>query len=201
MPWTTPGTATAGEVLTASFWNTQVRDNLNDHETRILKAPQLVYANTISASSFTVDNVFTSTYANYQIVMSARGSAAEVLRMRMRVGGIASGAGYYMAGAVISYSAATVSGVSNNNSAYWDARFAHTDTGSATRCLSNIFLGEPAIAANTAITGTFNDSRTGGQSGSFGGFHNVATAYDGFEIYGPTGTLTGSIRVYGLPNS
>jgi hypothetical protein len=28
MPWTTPGTATAGEVLTASFWNTQVRDNM-----------------------------------------------------------------------------------------------------------------------------------------------------------------------------
>lgn len=27
MPWTTPGTATAGEVLPASFWNTQVRDN------------------------------------------------------------------------------------------------------------------------------------------------------------------------------
>jgi hypothetical protein len=29
MAWTTPGTATAGEVLTASFWNTNVRDNLN----------------------------------------------------------------------------------------------------------------------------------------------------------------------------
>jgi hypothetical protein len=27
MAWTTPGTATAGEVLTASFWNTNVRDN------------------------------------------------------------------------------------------------------------------------------------------------------------------------------
>lgn len=27
MAWTTPGTATAGEVLTAAFWNTQVRDN------------------------------------------------------------------------------------------------------------------------------------------------------------------------------
>lgn len=26
MAWTTPGTATAGDVLTASFWNTQVRD-------------------------------------------------------------------------------------------------------------------------------------------------------------------------------
>ena len=28
MAWTTPGTATAGDVLTASFWNTQVRDNM-----------------------------------------------------------------------------------------------------------------------------------------------------------------------------
>ena len=29
MAWTTPGTATAGEVLTAAFWNQNVRDNLN----------------------------------------------------------------------------------------------------------------------------------------------------------------------------
>jgi hypothetical protein len=28
MAWTTPGTATAGEVLTAAFWNEQVRDNI-----------------------------------------------------------------------------------------------------------------------------------------------------------------------------
>lgn len=27
MPWTTPGTATAGDVLTATRWNTEVRDN------------------------------------------------------------------------------------------------------------------------------------------------------------------------------
>jgi len=29
MAFTTPGTAVAGEVLTAAFWNTQVRDNIN----------------------------------------------------------------------------------------------------------------------------------------------------------------------------
>lgn len=29
MAWTTPGTAVAGEVLTASRWNTDVRDNTN----------------------------------------------------------------------------------------------------------------------------------------------------------------------------
>jgi hypothetical protein len=30
MAWTTPGTATAGEVLTAAFWNENVRDNSNE---------------------------------------------------------------------------------------------------------------------------------------------------------------------------
>jgi hypothetical protein len=29
MAWTTPGTAVAGDVLTAAFWNEQVRDNSN----------------------------------------------------------------------------------------------------------------------------------------------------------------------------
>jgi hypothetical protein len=29
MAWTTPGTAVAGDVLTAAFWNQQVRDNAN----------------------------------------------------------------------------------------------------------------------------------------------------------------------------
>ena len=30
MAWTTPGTATAGEVLTAAFWNAQVRDQMTE---------------------------------------------------------------------------------------------------------------------------------------------------------------------------
>lgn len=30
MPWTTPGTAVAGDVLTATRWNTDVRDNTSD---------------------------------------------------------------------------------------------------------------------------------------------------------------------------
>lgn len=29
MAWTTPGTATAGDVLTAAYWNVNVRDNMN----------------------------------------------------------------------------------------------------------------------------------------------------------------------------
>jgi len=29
MPWTTPATVVAGQLMTAAFWNTQVRDNLD----------------------------------------------------------------------------------------------------------------------------------------------------------------------------
>jgi hypothetical protein len=50
MAWTTPGTATAGEVLTAAFWNEQVRDNL-----------QAVYTNFASDSK--IDTQSTSVAA------------------------------------------------------------------------------------------------------------------------------------------
>ena len=30
MAWTTPGTAVAGDVLTAAFWNAQVRDQMTE---------------------------------------------------------------------------------------------------------------------------------------------------------------------------
>ena len=33
------------------------------------------------------------------------------------------------------------------------------------------------------------------------GSHSLATAYDGMTIYPPSGTITGSVRVYGYRNS
>ena len=47
MAWTTPGTATAGEVLTAAFWNTNVRDNQNMQAIgcRAYRSSNLTYTN------------------------------------------------------------------------------------------------------------------------------------------------------------
>lgn len=63
MAWTTPGTATAGSVLTASFLNTNVRDNTNALYASIQRlAYQTVTAN-YTASSTTVagaSNVFST---------------------------------------------------------------------------------------------------------------------------------------------
>ena len=60
MPWITPGTATAGEVLTAAFWNTNVRDNTSDVDERLraskTKSKQRTVAN---ANSFSNPTTFT----------------------------------------------------------------------------------------------------------------------------------------------
>jgi len=200
MAYVTPGTVAAGDVATAAAWNVLTNDVI-DLDTRILDAPILVYSNTITASSFTVDNVFTSTYANYMMRVSVFGSVAEVMKMRMRVGGVASASGYYMSGVLISYAASSVTGVNDTNAAFWSSRFLHSDTGAATRSVCSMDVFGPQIVCNTAVSGLFTDPRTNGSSGPFSGFHNSNASYDGFEITAPTGTLTGSIRVYGLPNS
>jgi hypothetical protein len=49
MAWTTPGTAVAGDVLTAAFWNSNVRDNSNF----LYKPPMARVGNTANISSYT----------------------------------------------------------------------------------------------------------------------------------------------------
>lgn len=55
MAWTTPGTATAGSVLTASFWNEQVRDNMV--ELAPFSAAWTSHAPTVTSSSGTFTSV------------------------------------------------------------------------------------------------------------------------------------------------
>jgi hypothetical protein len=49
MAFTTPGTAVAGDVLTAAFWNSNVRDNFNDHEIYVapFRSAQATYTPTL----------------------------------------------------------------------------------------------------------------------------------------------------------
>jgi hypothetical protein len=54
MAWTTPGTATAGEVLTAAFWNENVRDNSNALRNSIIRLG-FQTRGTGGADNYTVD--------------------------------------------------------------------------------------------------------------------------------------------------
>lgn len=78
MAWTTPGTAVAGDVLTASFWNSNVRDNLNDHESRFKSYGTAVTRTTNTTSTATTfasaSNIFAS-----NLTFTADGTSAYVV--------------------------------------------------------------------------------------------------------------------------
>ena len=75
MAWTTPGTAVAGEVLTAAFWNEQVRDNL----TELRKYQTQFKISRLTSGNLTLNNTsWTAISTGTDLVLSA--SAGDVIQ-------------------------------------------------------------------------------------------------------------------------
>jgi hypothetical protein len=146
------------------------------------------------ASSVSLNNVFSSTYDNYQIVIETTASAGAYLNFRLRVGGVdASGSNYDWGFAM----------TSNLGSAFQLAGSSATSANicrpSATnRSMTSFTICNPAIARPTVLSGTvsYNDGATVGIGGGMGAAHSLSTAYDGFTII-HSGTVTGTVSVYG----
>jgi len=151
--------------------------------------------NFTAQSSVSVDDVFSSNYDNYKIIVNAQtnGGSAQV-RMRLRVSGTdASGTNYNGSQTYMIYSSTTVNGgASSANSSFFLADFANGIKG-----ISEISLGLPNIAERTTYL--------------HNGFHppywfnggaeqNLSVAYTGFTIFPASLTITGSIYTYGVNN-
>ena len=156
----------------------------------------LVHINTTAfsaVSSVSVNDCFTSTFDVYLIVVTGISSpAATAANIRMRVGGSdATGA---------SYSRERLLGSGATASSSTDASATSLTAGVIFDTLSGINqiqISNPAITTNTSFL------ITGGRTGSAsitGGVHALATAYDGFSLIPASGTITGSVRVYGYNN-
>ena len=161
----------------------------------------LVHINTTTfsaVSSVSIDDVFTSDYANYSIVIEgATGSESLFVAVRMRAAGVdATGASDYKR----SWSVIT------DTSGGDDSSF--SSTGSSYGVLSSVPSGAsfanictfytPQIAQKTLMSSVLVTSQM--VQGTIGFAHNLSTSYDGLTIYPNTGNLTGTIRVYGYKN-
>ena len=159
--------------------------------------PGLVHLHTESfsaQSTVIIDDVFSSDYENYAIILRALGSTEYTGRIRLRASGTDdTTANAYVLQAVrgITTSATAFNTVNN----LWDAIF----YGDATAAVAQYQFYRPAVAATTFFTGSFF-GRTD-YTACVGGYHTQATAYDGFTLIASGGTFTGSIRVYGYRNS
>lgn len=156
----------------------------------------LVHINTTTfsaVSSVSLDNVFTSDYENYAIILRALGSVEYTGRGRLRAAGTDNTtANSYILQFVRGIS--TAASASNNVNNLWDSFF----YGDATAGVARYDFYRPNVAATTFFTGSFFARNDYVQS--VGGYHTQATSYDGITFIASTGTITGTISVYGYSN-
>jgi hypothetical protein len=195
MAFTTPGTAVAGEVLTAAFWNTNVRDN-----TEYLKAEAdavgLVLVNETSwtnQATVTINNVFTSAYLRYVLMFSNLCTSSDsTLFYRHAVGGTpADGSATYLQAGLNANSNSTLSATADSSTRFSLGRCRNDIPATSIMEVSN-----PAVADRTYVFHRHYDI-TSSFFFTWGGQHSVSTAYDGIRLFASAGNITGSVKIYG----
>lgn len=165
-------------------------------------SPGLIHINETtfsSSSAVSVDNVFSSTYTNYRIVVDGSLSASATggtIGLRLRVGGADnSGTNYFVVGLSMAASSGTFS-LENQTSAV--VGYAAYNTGNSNWGSMFIDITKPNAAEWTHFYSVSNGVNASNQNAylTVGAHHRVATAYDGFSLLFPAAT-TGAVRVYG----
>ena len=176
-------TFTTGEVLTAADTNTYLANS----------GLVLVKSQTIGSgvTSIAVTGAFSADYDNYKIVISG-GVSSIPTSLTLKLG--ASATGYYGALNYVTYSVGTISVAAVNNAVSWT----YAGSGTASNINASIDLLSPFAAKTTGLISFYTENATTGSTGSFNGFHNVATSYTDFTIGIGAGNATGgTITVYG----
>ena len=147
-----------------------------------------------TASSVTVDNVFTSSYTNYIVDINYTTSTTNLVNAKLRASGTSASTNYtyqQMQGFTATVSTTAYAAQTSIFVGYY---------GNTTQEATTIRIMGPQLAQDTQfiIAG-------GGLGGALVqniyGQHTTATAYDGLEILTSGGTMTGTYAIYGLAKS
>jgi hypothetical protein len=151
----------------------------------------LLFTNTFAlTSSLTIENIFTTAFANYKIVLDvtgATGSASTLFQLRTAAGVTASSA---YASSLVFWNGTIATGATRATSSFTSFATSAGDFVDAT-------LFAPV---GTGYTKWFAASAQNGLVGIDGGFLNQAVSFTGLVLSTP-GAIAGTIRIYGLRNS
>ena len=143
-----------------------------------------------AVSSFSFDNVFTSSYTNYLIKLIYITSTTSSINIKMRVGAVSASTNYNQNRL---YGQSSSAGNEVATSQTSGLLLIHSASGQGA---ANINIFQPFVAAKTVLIAedsasdaTYNDK--------INVTHTTATAYDGMEFLVASGTMTGSYTVYG----
>lgn len=148
-----------------------------------------------AVSTVTISNAFSSTYDNYEIIISGGVGSANT-SLGMTLGNTATG--YYLTNIYTRFSTGTVVGGAETNTASWSS----VGEVSTNNINSRITLLNPNLAKQTIFYATGAQDITTGYTENLRGYVANTTQYTAFTLAPFTGTLTGgTIRVYGYQNS
>lgn len=187
----------SGDVLTASDVNTYLTNGGLVYITQTLVSSG-------SATSISFNNVFSSTYDNYRILIDSYqpSIAARGLFMRMRVGGVdaTSADGYYAFRGI--YVDATSADVGQAAQTYMDTgNYNSANTIAINSGVYDVFNPYKADRTFINMSTMLYNSQLGARCGMME--WNTLTSYDGFTLYlSGTGNITTlRVRVYGYRNA
>jgi hypothetical protein len=155
----------------------------------------LTLINTTSFSavaSQSINDVFSATYNNYAIVVSAVFSNAGSINMRLRVAGSDNTTANSYVRQVVEANNTSVS-TSRATSTGWPLG----GFGTALVNLAIVDITNPFLASATGFFSRIERSLDSAVVHISAGTHNQTTSYTGFTIYPDAGTMTGSVSVYG----
>ena len=195
--------AVAGQVLSAAFWNSNVRDN-----TAFVKAEtdvvglKFISSTALSGVTTNISNVFSSTYDSYRVVISGISSATSTVRavsLRYRTSSDdTTGAYHWYETALYAVGTTSAGGAQSQTS----AKLTSTSTFGGGQIVFDVV--NPNAALVTTLTGSSFTYQA--DVGSFvyrtlGSVMNTSTQYTGFSVFGVTDALSGTVKVYGYRNS
>jgi hypothetical protein len=145
-----------------------------------------------AVSSVTVTDAFSATYDNYKIMIGGGNNAVGLGNIGLKLGATATG--YYAVYPRITYSAATVLALSDNNF----SEFSRAGVSNVNGIGFNVELLNPFLTKNTFFQSSCGTNDSGSTAFPGTGYLNDTTSYTAFTITPGAGTLTGgTIYVYG----
>jgi hypothetical protein len=155
-----------------------------------------------SSSAVNVNDVFSSTYRNYRVVMEITSAnptpGSNGVNMRMRVSGTDNSSANYFSDRVFGQNT-SVGSQGNTSAATNFPAVLEYEVGTANGVYDVI---APFESANTAITGLnqFRYTSFYQHTTMLTGQMTVSTSYTGFSLIPASGTITGRVLVYGYAN-
>ena len=146
-------------------------------------------------SSVSLNGVFTSAYQNYFCLIQYASTATSDFRCRLTTSGAANTTSNYTFQGITSFDTSVVAGRGTSQSHFY------LGGQSTALCTVSANIFAPATTNPTGITAQSLRNIDSPQNHFITGGFIASTNFDGLQIYGETGNITGIIRVYGYKNS